>query len=329
VNAEFEQFRSFAAASAKIVLTTHLNPDADGIGCELALASYLRGKGKQVTILNHSETPDNLKFLDPLGLILHFDAQRHAGLISGADLLCVLDTNHPDRLGGLKPHVIESKARKVCIDHHLEPAEFADLYILDELSTATGEMLYRIFCSLDGNSLSREIAVPLYAAIMTDTGSFRYPKTDPEVHRVVAHLIECGADPVEIYQNIYDQGTPGRLRLLGRMLAELQTDSDGRIAYLTLTRQMFSETGTAESETDAFVSYALAIHGVQIGLLFTELDRETVKISLRSKGDIWINKLAKEFGGNGHKHAAGARVHNATLSDTIPKVLTNTRKHLL
>lgn len=329
MNAEFEQFRSFLATSTKIVLTTHLNPDADGIGCELALAFYLREKGKQVTILNHSETPGNLRFLDSQGLILRFDAPRHAGLISGADLVCVLDTNHPDRLGGLKPFLLESKARKVCIDHHLEPAAFADIYMLDELSTATGEILYRIFCFLDGNALSREIAEPLYAAIMTDTGSFRYPKTDPEIHRIVAQLIECGADPVEIYQNIYDQGTPGRLRLLGRMLATLQTDSDGRIAYLTLTHQMFSETGTAESETDAFISYALAIQGVQIGLLFTELDQGTVKISFRSKGEIWINKLAREFGGNGHKHAAGARVHNTTLSDTIPQVLAHARKHLL
>ena len=326
---ELKQFRSFLATSTKIVLTTHLNPDADGIGCELALASYLRAKGKQVTILNHSVTPDNLRFLDPQGLIIHFDEQRHAGFLSDADLICVLDTNHPDRLGDLGSFVLESKARKVCIDHHLEPAPFADLYILDELSTATGEILYRIFRALDGDSLSREIAEPLYAAIMTDTGSFRYPKTDPEIHRIIAQLIECGADPVEIYQNIYDQGTAGRLQLLGRMLTTLQTDSDGRIAYLTLTRQMFSETGTAEPETDVFVSYALAIQGVQIGLLFTELDQGTVKISFRSKGEIWINKLAKEFGGNGHKHAAGARVHNATLSDTIPEVLAHARMHLL
>ena len=325
---EFEQFRSVLATSKNVVLTTHLNPDADGIGCELALASYLRSIGKQVSILNHSETPDNIRFLDVNHHVLHFDANQHSTLIKSADLICVLDTNHPDRIADLKPFVLESKAKKVCIDHHLEPGAFADLYILDEASTATGEIIFKLITYLDPKAITNEIADCLYAAIMTDTGSFRFPKTDPEIHRIIAKLIEAGADPTAIYQNIYDENTPQRLRLLGSVLSTLKTAHSGKVIYMTITRQMFADTGTSEMDTDAFVPYALSVQGAQIGLLFTELDKGAIKISFRSKRDIWINKLASEFGGNGHQHAAGARVHNANLEEVVRSVLEKAKQYI-
>jgi phosphoesterase RecJ-like protein len=328
VTKEFEQFRSILTGSTNIVLTTHLNPDADGLGCELALRSYLKSIGKQVSIINYSETPDNLHFLDQHGVVLLFDAEKHSNLIKSADLICVLDTNHPDRLATLKPFVLESKSKKVCIDHHLEPGAFADLYILDEASTATGEILYKLITFLDAKAVTNEIAEHLYAAIMTDTGSFRYPKTDPEIHRIIAHLIEAGADPTSIYQSIYDQNTPERLRLLGETLAGMKTEYSGKVVYMTITRQMFTETKTSEADTDAFITYTLSVEGAQIGLMFTELENGVVKISFRSKLDIWINKLASEFGGNGHQHAAGARVHNADLADVVQTVLAKAKQYI-
>jgi bifunctional oligoribonuclease and PAP phosphatase NrnA len=328
VNKEFEQFRSILGTSRNVILTSHVNPDADGIGCELALAAYLESQGKQVSIINHSQTPDNLQFLDSHQKVLHFDPAKHSSLFKAVDLICVLDTNHLDRLGSLKPFVTESKVKKVCIDHHLEPGVFADLYILDEASTATGEIIFKLITSFDPKSVTNEIAEYLYAAIMTDTGSFRYPKTDPEIHRIIAQLIEAGADPTEIYRNIYDQNTPGRLRLLGKVLATLKTEDAGKVVYMTITRQMFQETGTSEADTDAFVPYALSVEGAQIGLLFTELDNGVIKISFRSKGNIWINKLAQEFGGNGHQHAAGGRVHNANLADVVRSVLDKAQRYI-
>lgn len=305
-----------------------MNPDADGIGCELALASYLTSQGKRVSIVNHSDTPDNLRFLDPRQQILHFDPVKHTSLFKAVDLICVLDTNHPDRLASVKPFVLESKAKKVCIDHHLEPGAFADLYILDEASTATGEIIYKLVTFLDAKAVTSDVAEYLYAAIMTDTGSFRYPKTDPDIHRIIAQLIEAGADPASIYQNIYDQNTPGRLRLLGLVLATLKTADAGKVVYMTITRQMFEETGTSEADTDAFVPYALSVEGAQIGLLLTELENDVIKISFRAKGNIWINKLAQEFGGNGHQHAAGARVHNAKLVDVVQDVLEKAKLYI-
>jgi phosphoesterase RecJ-like protein len=328
VNKQFEQFRTLLAGANTIVLTTHLNPDADGIGCELALGSFLKSVGKQVSILNHSETPENLLFLDPRREVLHFEATKHATVLTTAGLICVLDTNHPDRLANVKPYVLESKAPKVCIDHHLEPGKFADLYILDESSAATGEIIYKLITSLDSKGVTADIAKHLYAAIMTDTGSFRYPKTDPEIHRIIAHLIEAGADPTSIYQNIYDQNTPGRLRLLGMALAGMKTEYSGKVVYMTISRQMFAETGTSEADTDAFIPYTLSVKGATIGLMFTELEDGVIKISFRSKGNIWINKLAQEFGGNGHQQAAGARVNGRSLAEVVKSVLERARTYI-
>lgn len=222
---------------------------------------------------------------------------------------------------------MESKAYKVCIDHHLEPADFANLYIIDEPSTATGEIVYRLLTFLDHRAITKDIAVFLYTAIMTDTGSFHYPKTDPEVHNMVSRLIEQGADPVDIYDKVYEQGSVGRLRLLGIALANLQVIRGGKVAYLVITRKMLSETGTNEVDTDAFVPYTLSIEGVKIGMMFTELN-DGLKINFRSKGEIPINELAKEFGGNGHKNAAGARLYAAKLSDILPQVLERTQHYV-
>ncbi len=325
---EFDQFRSIVEACRTVVLSTHINPDADGIGSELALSAYLKGLGKRISIINHSETPDNLLFLDPHHDVLRFDATRHPAAIKNADLICVIDTNHLDRLADVKPMVAESKAKKICIDHHLEPGSFADLYILDEESTATGEIIYKLITSLDAKAITKEVANHLYAAIMTDTGSFRYPKTDAEMHRIIAHLIDCGADPTDIYQNLYEQGPAGRVRLLGMALASLRLAHGDKVAYMNLTRKMFQDTNTTEADADAFVPYTLTIHGVQIGLLFTELPNDVIKVSFRAKGDIWVNKLAQEFGGNGHQHAAGARIHNVVLEDVIQQVIAKAKNYI-
>ncbi|MEK7669796.1 MAG: bifunctional oligoribonuclease/PAP phosphatase NrnA [Bacteroidota bacterium] len=308
------------------LITTHMNPDGDGIGSELALSAYLRTKGKKVWILNHSYTPPNYAFLDSKQKIVQFDALKHESIVKETAVVIVLDANHPDRLVSMKDHVVRSKAYKVCIDHHLDPAEFADLYIIDEPSTATGEILYKLLLHLDRDAITKEVATCLYAAIMTDTGSFRYPKTDSEVHRMIAHLIDQGADPVEIYERVYERGPVSRLRLLAKALASLQIAHEGRVAYLTVTRQMMNETGTSEVDTDAFVPYTLGIDNVQIGMMFTEL-ADGIKINFRSKGDISINELAKEFGGNGHKNAAGARMANARLTDVLPIVVERSQAY--
>jgi phosphoesterase RecJ-like protein len=155
---------------------------------------------------------------------------------------------------------------------------------------------------------------------MTDTGSFRYPRVDSDIHRIVADLIDCGADPVSIYSNIYERWSDGRIHLLGEMLAGLQTVEGGALAYVTVTQDMLRRTGTAEVDTDNFTIYPMSVEGVLIGILFLEL-RDGVKISVRSRGEIPSNEIAKEFGGNGHLNAAGARLHNVSLKEVQAAVV--------
>jgi bifunctional oligoribonuclease and PAP phosphatase NrnA len=325
---EFDACLALFEHKQRFVLSTHVNPDPDAIGSEVALASFLKSLGKDVAVLNHSATPANCLFLDPEKTIAQFSAEQHSDLISNAEVIVVLDANQLDRLQSLHPFVLKSTATKICIDHHLERQPFADLYIVDEEAAATGEILFNLFLHSDPKSVTKEMATALYAAIMTDTGSFRFPKTDAALHRVVADLIERGADPAQIYFETYEQGSAKRLQLLGHVLSTLKIDHEGRVASIYASRAMFAKTGTTEEDTENFVTYTLTIAGVQVGLMFTEL-AEGVKISFRSRGEIAVNKLAQEFGGNGHKNAAGARTNAPRLDGIISQVVERAKVYLV
>ncbi|MGB6648381.1 MAG: bifunctional oligoribonuclease/PAP phosphatase NrnA [Bacteroidota bacterium] len=309
------------------VLTTHVNPDGDGIGSEIALAEWLSAHHKEVRIINHSPTPEVYRFLDPKGRILIFNPERDAELIASADVIVVLDINHPGRLRSMESNVLESRAVKICIDHHPDPAPFARHYLLDDDATSTGEIVYRVLTADRKEGLEPLVAQALYCAIITDTGSFRYPRVDPEIFRIAAHLVECGADPVAIYSEVYQKWSTGRVHLLGEMLAGLELSEGGALAHITVTREMLSRTGTTEEDTDNFTNYPMNVDGVLAGILFLEL-QDGLKISFRSRGEISINELAKEFGGNGHKNAAGARIEGGSLEEVRLRVLKAARKYV-
>ena len=323
----FDNIISIIKEKKQFVLTTHVNPDGDGIGSELAFAHFLNNAGKTAFIINHNSTPDNYQWLDPDKTIIHFVPERDRDKILDADAIFILDTNQPDRLRSLQPFVLQSKATKIVLDHHLEPHPFGDHYLIDDEATSTGEIIYKLLKSLDRHSITKSIAQALYTAIMTDTGSFRYPRTDPEAHHIVAHLLECGVDPTDIFSNVYENWTSGRMRLLGEVLDSMKTAYNGKLAYVVCTQKMFNSTGTSEIETDNFTTYPMSVRGVAVGILFNELPNG-VKISLRSKGAIPINELAKEFGGNGHLNAAGARLFDVTIEDAVRNVIEKAEKYI-
>ena len=323
----FEACKEIFSAKTSFVLTTHINPDGDGLGSEVALALYLTGQGKSVAIINQSETPAYYKFMHALFPIATFSPARHGKSIKDAEVIVALDTNSPTRFPAMKDLVAESQAYKICIDHHLDREDFADLYLIDEKATATGEIVYNLLKFLDSGAISKPIAEPLYAAIMTDTGSFRFPKTDVETHHIIADLLLHGADPSDIYQKIFEEGPVNKLKLLGRALTSLSVVHSGKVAYMILLRKDFSGTQTSEEDTDNMINHAMSIGGVRVGLMFIELENG-VKVSFRSKGEIAINTLAKEFGGNGHKNAAGARIHAGSLPEIVKKVTERAGKYV-
>jgi phosphoesterase RecJ-like protein len=321
-----EAVEQLFAGHQRFVLTTHINPDGDGLGSEVALAEWLVSNGKQVAILNHSPTPATYLFLDPQARIVRY-GEHHRDVVLNAEVIVVLDTNHPGRLQSMESAVLQSNATKVCIDHHPDPAPFAAHYLIDEDATATGEIVYKTLLHLNGPTLPPLTAQALYCAIMTDTGSFRYSHVDPEIHRITAHLIECGADPGEIYRRVYEQWTPGRIQLLAETLASLRVEHDGRMAHVTVSQDMLRRSNTLESDTDNFTVYPMSVSGVRAGILFLELPGG-VKMSLRSRGDIPINALAREFGGNGHLNAAGARAENVGMDVYKQNVIRAAEKYL-
>ena len=323
----FEQAIDLFEQSNSFVLTTHVNPDGDGLGSEIALAEWLSSQAKNVHIINYSATPEIYLFLDAHDRIGRYDPSRDNPLLAAADVIVILDTNQPERLRTMQQPVLDSRASKLVIDHHLEPHPFADHYLIDEDATSTGEIIYRLLSRLSHEALTPLVAQNLYCAIMTDTGSFRYPRVDSDIHRIVADLIDRGADPVSIYSNVYERWSNGRIHLLGEMLAGLQTSEGGMIATVSVTQDMLRRTGTAEVDTDNFTVYPMSVQGVLIGILLLEL-KDGIKLSVRSRGEIPINELAKEFGGNGHLNAAGARLHGVSLEEVRSAVVRAAARYL-
>ena len=304
------------------VLTTHVNPDGDGLGAAMALGLALQQCGKTVRLINTSTTPHNYEFMNNALLAFERYEHQHAAVIAAADTIVVIDMNDAARLRTLRDPVMASAARKFIVDHHLNPEPWASHLIVDTDACASGEMAFRLIDEMPGATFTLEIAEALYAAIMTDTGSFRFPRTDPEVHRMIARLLECGVDPTIMYERVYNQSSVSRLQLLGRALSGIRLEFGGAMALLVVTKEMFKETGAQPDDVEEFVQQTLMIRGTQMGCLLVEL-HDGVKLSFRSKGTVHINVLAGRFGGGGHAHAAGARVHGRTLGDVVAEVLAH------
>jgi phosphoesterase RecJ-like protein len=298
-----------------ILLTTHENSDGDGLGSEVALALALKALGKEVSIFNPTEVPPNYLFLKEFYDIQLFRDRNEDAIqeIFLADLFIVLDANLRDRTGRLWPHVEFArelgKLRILCVDHHLDPEDFADIMVCENYASSTGELVCDLISAL-GAHTGRELFSPasasaLYTAIMTDTGSFRFPKTTPYVYRQVGFLVEKGADPEMIYDRIYNSLTPQALKLLGLALTNISVLENGMISWLFITQDMLKATGSKLFDTDLIIRYLLSVSSVRVAVLLVEMQDGRTKVSFRSRGQIYVNRLAKNYGGGGHMNAAG------------------------
>jgi phosphoesterase RecJ-like protein len=301
---------------ASFVITSHMKPDCDALGSELALAEHLEALGKRVAILNNDPTPANYRFLDPQKRIRRYSPKRHNGLIDDADAIIVVDASGDwSRVGSIGAVLRQATGVKLCIDHHPDATDFVDLAWVDTQTIATGELIYQLITKMDGD-ITHTIAQALYAAIITDSGNFRFPNTTPRTHRIVAQLLEAGVSPSTVYSNIYERTKLGAIKLRGYTLNSLQTSKDGQIAYYTLSKNMLKAYGVKPEELDGFASLGQQIQGVRVTIFCLEAANQKVKISLRSDGSIAINHIAQAYGGGGHPSAAGALV-SGTLEDVM------------
>jgi phosphoesterase RecJ-like protein len=317
---DFDKLFDIIDSHSKFIITCHVNPDADAIGSELALAGILDQLGKEYLIINSSSTPYNLKFMDDKDIIQKYDEEKHNSLLQDVEVEIFLDLNFLNRTAKMFDHFKNSKGLKVCIDHHTNPENFADENLIDESKSSTGEIIFDFIKSVDKLKLDKNIAANIYSAIMTDTGSFRYSKTTPELHLKTAELLNYGLNTEEIYNKIYSQYKFSRIKLLGAVLNSIALSNSGKVAYMIVNQEILKRTGGIESDVDGFVNFALTSKGVEIGILFFEL-KDGIKISFRSKGEIPVNELAGQFGGGGHLNASGTRMFDIKLDEILPDVL--------
>jgi phosphoesterase RecJ-like protein len=317
---DLNKLADIITANQSFLITTHVNPDADAIGSEIAFSRILAMLGKKYKIVNHSATPYNLKFLDVNNEIEKYNESQHSDLFNTLDVLVALDFNRIDRLVSMQGGFAESKQLKICIDHHQDPDNFVDHQFIGADYAATGHIIYDFMESTQIVELTKEIAIPIYAAIMTDTGSFRFERTTSALHRIVANLLDIGVNPTDVYNSLYDESKLSKIKLLGKCLSSLTLISDDKIGYMKLTQNDFSVYDAMESDTENFVNFILSVEGVELGMLFIEL-KNGFKVSFRSKGKIPVNKLAGEFGGGGHLNAAGARFRDQEMQGIIQEIL--------
>ncbi len=291
---------------SSILVSVHKNPDGDALGSQLALMLALEKTGKFVTAHNLDPVPEIYQFLP------HADRIKTGRPLAGSYDACIVLDADPPRTGLFDETVPASVL--INIDHHITNSSAWPYTWLDSSASATGEMVYRLIREL-GVSLDREIALCLYTAIFTDTGSFRYSNTSPESMKIAALLLEAGADPWLVTENVYESFAFRRLKLLGRILAAMERSDDGRIAWVVITDDLYRSTGTTAEDTDNFINFVRSAKGVEVAVLFRQTGDREYKISLRSKGRIDLSGLAQSLGGGGHKNAAGS-----TLQGTLEEI---------
>ncbi|RMD95143.1 MAG: bifunctional oligoribonuclease/PAP phosphatase NrnA [Calditrichaeota bacterium] len=324
--ATLEKVKECLSKGQRFVLTTHINPDGDGLGSEAALAAYLDDQGKEVFIFNTSPVPHNYKFLDPENKMIVYEPEAHKELLVTADYIIILDISDWERLREVGLAIRDLKIPKICIDHHPPHDKFGDLNLVDIEASSTGEIVYDLlqFCQA---KITRRIAEALYTSILTDTGSFRFSNTTSRAFRIAGELVEAGANPQKIYHEVYEHQPPSKIRLLGYVLYNLRLEDNGRIAWITVPKHILEELKANNSDTEGFADYLRIINGVEITVMFIELSKNRLKVSLRSKGKYVVNTVAQKFGGGGHAYAAGVLIEGS-LEEYIPKVLHEVKKLL-
>jgi len=323
---DISSLTEFLAIPRKIVITTHHKPDADALGSSLGWGGFLSKLGHSVTVVSPTDYPKFLNWMKGQEEVIIYteERQRQACLtaIEEADLICCLDFSRFDRINELGPIVRHSKAKKLLVDHHLDPEQFADFSVWNPSAAATCELIFNIIKAMGKESvIDPDLGACLYAGIMTDTGSFRHNNVTPEVHDIVASLMRLGVSTFMVHKYIYDTSSIERIKMLGFVLSQkLVILPEYRAGYITLSADELKLFHSATGDTEGFVNWILAVEGVVFAALI--VDRTEVrKISFRSVGNFPANQFSTDhFQGGGHKNAAGGK-SDLPLDQTLQKFL--------
>lgn len=302
---DWQPLHEIIEANRRFILSSHVRPDADAIGSEMALARMLEERGKSVRIANPSHMPSHLAFLDPDGRAQKIGEGIAEDDIIDTDVHIILDTSAWKQLQDVGKAFKKSQAVKVVVDHHASADDLGAVEFKDTRAEATGTLVFHLGESLDA-TITPEIARALFSAIATDTGWFRFPSTNADTLRIAALLIDSGAEPHILYERLYEQYSLSRLKLTGRVLSRVHLECGGKLAYTIVEWNDFVETGAKPAETENLVNECLKIAGARGAFIAVEQQNGTVKFSFRSRGDLNVARVAEKLGGGGHKQAAGA-----------------------
>ncbi len=332
----FEELSAYLKTPKNIVIIGHKNPDGDAIGSTLGLKHYLDKKGHTAQVLMPNEFPDFLHWLPGVKTVYRYDRQNNQCVrsLKKSEIIFLLDFNAFHRVGSdMEKALVAYSNDYVLIDHHQQPDDFKYMYS-DTSMSSTCQMVYNFIDMMgDLDIIDEQIATCLYTGIMTDTGSFRFRSTTSKTHRIIADLIDKGAENDKIHAKVYDANSFSRLLLLGQALSNLQIFPEFKTAFITLSQEEKDKHDYEKGDTEGVVNYALSLKGIVFAAIFIEdIEQSIIKISFRSKGHFSVNKFARQyFNGGGHDNAAGGR-SNESMTKTLERfvsILPNYKQELL
>ena len=327
---EIDKIKRLLSDKRKIVIIPHKNPDGDAIGSSTALKYYLDNFNHNVDIISPNQFPEFLKWMDPNNIIKIFDEnEKYSQKIIDAELIFTLDFNNLVRISGMKEYVEKSNAKIIMIDHHEEPSNYADFMYSEPKMSSTCEMIYHFIEKMgDVDKIDKNISRSLYAGIMTDTGSFKFPSTTELTHLVISNLLKTGISHSDIHNHIYDNNKFERVQLLSFALSKIKIIENLNTCYISLSQKELNKFNYEKGDTEGIVNYGLSIKNIKFAVIFMENSNDNViRISLRSRGDFDVNQFSKNiFGGGGHKNAAGA-ISKKSLDNTINYFLDSLKNY--
>jgi len=304
-----------------ILLTTHHNPDGDGLGAEAALYHCLQSLGKAPYILNSAPLPPEYTFLNDGEMFHTFQPGQDTCELEQFDLLIIVDAGNTERLGHLGPVLNTLNLPTVCIDHHpFNNCPVGNASVIDVSAPATAVLIFELIKLLTPQAIDLKIAEALYVGVMTDTGSFRFENTTAETLLITAELLRYGVQPGLIYHYVYENFRPERMRLLGMALQNVQYEFGNRLAWFCVTQEQIRAAGAILEEVDGFTDFVRSIKGVEIAMMFLQVRSNRTRMNFRSKGKLTVNDIARQFGGGGHPYAAGL-VLDSSLEECMQTVL--------
>ena len=324
-----EIFKNRIGKAVNILITTHIHPDADGIGSEISLCMALRTLGKKAMCVNDQELSSRYRYLDPDRVVISQKEFQQQYKNFSIDLFVVTDTNSLDRIGpSMKP--LANKAKELLfIDHHPCPQDLKAIHCITSQVAATGELIATLIESLNV-PITPKLALPLYTSILIDTNSFRYPTVTSGTHRIIAKLIDSGIDIPTAYNNIYGAKKISYMQMLGTVLSSAQSNNRGDIAWLVLKEEDLKKFDVETDDTLGFINHLLILDNIKIACMFSQMEN-SIKVSLRSLGQVDVGVIAQALGGGGHNHSAATILKHNDLdratSETLIKLETMLEKH--